>query len=325
MPTNPVREGFREVLRDPALLLIEIGWRWTFGAIAFFVLWLSVFAVLGNVPVDSRFFSTSSTLSVWETAQTIASTAISVGRAVIRVGITAGIFLALCWIVLNALGRHATLARPALAPGANLRLCIAISLARAGVAFAAVLAWIAAGIVAGLLGTAVSRDMVPNIGVTLVILLPAFVLIVVAWATLNWYLSLAPILAVSGNGKLATGVWEFARGNRDRLVEVSVVSGVIRGASFVMALILSFAVAALVSNPRLVVADLIAISFLYFLCADFVYMARLCAYAKLRSIPAADSTQPSDETRAIQPQDLMFSSDARIAHQELRPERPEEA
>ena len=325
MPTNPLREGFREVLRDPALLLIEIRWRWTFGAIAILVLWLSIFAVLGNVPIDSRFFSTSNALSVWETAQSIASTAISLGRALIRVGITAGVFLALCWIVLNSLGRHATLLRPALAPGANLRVCIAISVARAGVAFAALLAWIAAGVIAGLLGTAVSRDAVPNVGVMLVILLPAFVLIVVAWATLNWYLSLAPVLAVSGNGKLAAGFWEFARGSRDRLVEVSVVSGVIRGACFVVALMLSFAVAALVSNPRLVAADLIAISLLYFLCADFVYIARLCAYAKLRSVLVADSTRPETEARAIQPEGLAFSRDARTNQEELRSEGPAQA
>jgi hypothetical protein len=325
MPTNPLREGFREVLRDPALLLIEIGWRWIFGAIAILVLWLSIFAVLGNVLVDRRFFSSSSALSVWETAQSIASTAISLGRALIRVGITAGVFLALCWIVLNSLGRHATLTRPALAPGANLRVCIAISVARAGVAFAALLAWIIAGVVAGLLGTAVSRDAVPNVGVMLVILLPAFVLIVVAWAALNWYLSLAPILAVSGNRKLAAGVWEFARGTRDRLVEVSIVSGVIRGACFVIALILSFAVAALVSNPRMLAADLIAISLLYFLCGDFVYVARLCGYAKLRSGLVPDSTQPIPETRAIQPEGLEFRRDARTGHEELTPEGPAEA
>lgn len=283
MPTNPLREGFREVLRDPALLLIEIGWRWTFGAIAIVVLWLSIFAVLGNVPVDSRFLSTSSALSAWEAAQSIASTAIALGRALLRVGIAVSLFLALCWIVLSSLGRRATLARPALAPGADLRLCMAVSVARAGVSFAAVLAWIVAGMVAGLLGTAVSGDSVPNVAVMLVILLPAFVLIVTAWATLNWYLSLAPILAISGKRKLAAGVWEFARDSRDRLVEVSLVSGIIRGALFVVALMLSFAVAALVSNPRLLAADLIAISLLYFLWADFVHMARLCAYAKLRT------------------------------------------
>lgn len=289
MPTNPLREGFREVLRDPALLLIEIGWRWTFGAIAIVVLWLSIFAVLGNVPVDSRFLSTSSALSAWEAAQRIASTAIALGRSLLRVGIAVSLFLALCWIVLSSLGRRATLARPALAPGADLRLCMAVSVARAGVSFAAVLAWIVAGMVAGFLGTAVSGDSVPNVAVMLVILLPAFVLIVTAWATLNWYLSLAPILAISGKRKLAAGVWEFARDSRDRLVEVSLVSGIIRGALFVVALMLSFAVAALVSNPRLLAADLIAISLLYFLWADFVHMARLCAYAKLRTnVDSAD-------------------------------------
>jgi hypothetical protein len=295
MPTDPLREGFREVLRDPALLLIEIGWRWTFGAIAIVVLWLSVFAVLGNVPVDSRFLSTSSALSSWETAQSIAATAISLGRALVRVGIAASLFLALCWIVLNSLGRRATLARPALAPGASIRLCTAISVARAGVAFAALLAWIAAGMVAGVLGTAVSADAVPNIGVILVILVPAFILIVIAWATLNWYLSLAPIFAISENRKLTPTVWEFARESRDRLVEISLVSGIIRGVFFVIALLLSFAVAALVPNPRLVIADLVTISLLYFLCADFVYMARLCAYAKLRRLPEPTNRSRGDE------------------------------
>ena len=144
MPTNPLREGFHEVVRDPALLLIEIGWRWTFGAIAILVLWLALFTALGSVPVDNRFLSTSNVVSFWETAQSLASTAISLGRALARVAITASLFLALCWIVLNSIGRHATLLRPALAPGASLRSCIAISVARAGISFAAVLAWILA-------------------------------------------------------------------------------------------------------------------------------------------------------------------------------------
>ena len=296
MPTNPLREGFREVLRDPALLLIEIGWRWTFGAIALLVLWLSVFAVFGSVPVDSRFLSTSSALSAWEAAQSIASTAISLGRALTRVGITASVFLALCWIVLNSLGRHATLARPALTPGANLRFCLAISIARVGIAFAAVLAWIVAGFAAAFLGTVVSRDPLPNLGVMLVILLPAGILIVAAWATLNWYLSLAPIFATSDKRRLAAGVWEFARESRDRLVEISVVSGVIRAAFFVIALVFSFAAAALIANPLLVTADLIAISLLYFLCAEFVYVARLCAYAKLRSVSEITSSSSAAES-----------------------------
>ena len=303
MPTNPLREGFREVLRDPALLLIEIGWRWTFGAIAILVLWLSVFAVLGSVPVDNRFLSTSTAVSPWEAAQNIVATGIALGRALVRVAITASLFLTLCWIVLNSLGRRATLARQALAPGASLRSCVAISVARAGIAFAALLAWIAAGFVATFLGTAVSQDVVPNPGVMLVILLPTFVFIIAIWAWLNWYLSLAPLFIISGKKQLVAGVWEFARDSRDRLLEISLVSGMVRAALFVVALLLSFAVAALVSNSRVLVADLIAISLLYFLCTDFVYMARLCAYAKLRTNvePAALGRvfTPSESTTAF--------------------------
>ena len=37
---NPFTYGFRAVGRDPALLLIEILWRWCFGAVALCLLWM---------------------------------------------------------------------------------------------------------------------------------------------------------------------------------------------------------------------------------------------------------------------------------------------
>src|SRR5215510_14083814 len=48
---NPVGQSFRMVLRDPAILLTEIGWRWSFGALATLILLVSSLSLLGSIHV----------------------------------------------------------------------------------------------------------------------------------------------------------------------------------------------------------------------------------------------------------------------------------
>jgi hypothetical protein len=57
----------------------------------------------------------------------------------------------------------------------------------------------------------------------------------------------------------------------------------------IAAVMLSFAVSTVITNPRVLLADLLAISLLYFFCADFVYVARLGAYSRLRPLSEAES------------------------------------
>jgi hypothetical protein len=59
-------------------------------------------------------------------------------------------------------------------------------------------------------------------------------------------------------------------------------TGILRAGLFVVALLLSVAAGAVITNPRVLLANLVVISLLYFLIADFIYVARLAAYAKLR-------------------------------------------
>src|SRR5882724_12924235 len=51
IPFNPISSGFRAVRRDPAIVLTEILWRWSFGIIAALVLFFSGLTLLGSVPV----------------------------------------------------------------------------------------------------------------------------------------------------------------------------------------------------------------------------------------------------------------------------------
>lgn len=293
MASNALRDGFREVLRDPALLLIEIGWRWTFGASAIFVGVVSFVILLGSISVDPQKLRSLGPLNPFDLAQTVAATLTSLGFRLLQVAIIAGLFLAVCWIVLSAFGRYATLSRPALVPGASLSSCFAVSTARALLALGALLAWIMTGLFTGLVAAATAREGVPNLWLIVAILLPALVVIVGGWSWLNWYLSLAPLFPDDHWSRSVASGWRFSRDRRDALLEVSIVTATIRAALFVAALMLSIAVSAVITNPRVLIADLIAISLLYFLVADFFYVARLAAYAGLREIAVAADGEPT--------------------------------
>ena len=277
-----MREGIREVFSDPALLLIEIGWRWSFGAIAALVFLLSTFQLLGNIKVDAHGLEALGALNPSQLGQQMAATLAVIGAALFRVGAAAGSILTVFWIVVSALGRHATLARRAFTPGASLLACLAISLSRALVTVACGSAWLLATVLAAFIASSISRDALPNISVVSAFSLMALLLIASVWSASNWFLSLASLFA-GDRWQCLTDVVKLIRSCREELLEISIVSTAIRVALLTIAFLLSFAVAAAVTNPRILAADLLAIALLYFLVADFLYVARLVAFARLRT------------------------------------------
>jgi len=289
MAGTALRDGFREVLNDPGLLLIEIAWRWSFGVIAFFVFALSVFLVLGGITGDPHRLEALVALSPWQLAQKLAASVAAIGLKLWRVTATAGLILSLSWIVLSSAGRHATLARHALAPGATLRACFALNAARAAITVASILAWMAAGVFAGFVGASDGHAATSDFASMVEILLPTLIVIVAVWVTMNWYLSLAPLFPEKTWIGSIVSAWHWCRANRDELFEISIAITVIRAMLLVIALMLSFAVSAVVTNVRVVFADLLAVGLLYFLIADFFYVAKLAAYAGLRQREEEDS------------------------------------
>jgi hypothetical protein len=282
MPDNPLREGFREVLRDPALLLMEIAWRWTFGSIAIFICTMVALVLVKTLPANPQTPQWISGMNPWDTAQRVAAVLVTIAAVLLRVGTIAVLLLAICWTCISAVGRRATLVRAAFTRGASLRACFSIHAARAVATLLALFVWIFAGVVTGFIAAATSTDGTPNLGVILLILIPALLVIVSAWSAANWYLSLAPLFSEDSWMRSARRVWRLTKTYRDEVLEISIGTGIIRVVFLIVALVLSFAVSAVVSSPRVLVLDLVAISLLYFFAADFVNIARLCAFAKLR-------------------------------------------
>ena len=284
MSSNALREGFREVFHDPALLLIEIAWRWAFGILAIFICGMLALTATAGTPTNPQGLEAMSRMNPWELAQTIASAVATIFGLVLRIAISAILFLSVCWTILSALGRRATLLRPALALGADLRGCFGISGIRAAITLATLLAWILAGLAVGTFATLTSSDTMPNVWLIASILIPVFLLLALLWSAANWYLSLAPLFPGDRWTQSLASARKFVRSRRDDLLEVSIALGAMRLVLFVAALMLSFGVSTVVTNTRVVVADLCAIALLYFLVADFLNVARLTAFAKLRDM-----------------------------------------
>lgn len=283
MSRNGLFEGIREVGRDPALLLIEIGWRWTFGAIAILIGAFSAYLIFDTVTFDPRRLQAMAALNPLQLAQYIVEGIASIHALLWRVALLMGLLLSAIWILFSALGRYATLARPALNPGASLKMCFVVSAFRAVLTLAGLIAWLLVGLFVAAVGSPATRDAMPNFGLMSAILSLAFLVIVSVWSTLNWCLSLVPLISEPTLSEALLSTLATIRSRRDELLEISIVSGILRAALFVIAILLSVAAGGLITDARMLLADLLAISLLYFLIADFLYVAKFVAIGKLRN------------------------------------------
>lgn len=306
MSRNTVLESIREIGRDPTLLLIEIGWRWSFGAIAILICGLSAFLILDRIKVEPSRLQAMAALNPLQLAQTIAEGLASVGAVLWRVTFLLGLILAAIWVLVSAVGRYASLLRPALFPGASLQVCLVVSAFRAMLMVASIAAWFVAGLFAGALGSATTKSGVPNFELISAVLFPAFLVIVSVWSTLNWFLSFVPLIAESGWIQCVRSALTLIGLRRDELLEVSILNGILRAGLLIVAVLLSVAASSVITNTRVLITDLLAIALFYFLIADFLYLTRLIAFGKLRAerVPQPSTAlSQSNPTLTLVPKD----------------------
>jgi len=185
-------------------------------------------------------------------------------------------------VLFSALGRFATLTRPALRPGASLEVCLIVSAVRALVTFLSIAAWMLLGVLAVAIGSAGAGSGSPNFGLMSAILLLAFLLILPLWSALNWLLSLVPLRREPSCRQSWQRTLKWIGSWRDEVLEISIVTGVLRAGSLLVAFLLSFAAISVIGNNRILFADLVAIGLLHFLFCDFLHLAKLVALGRLR-------------------------------------------
>src|SRR5262245_44880013 len=108
---NPITQSFRLVLRNPAIWLTEIVWRWSFGAIASLLLIFSISTLLRSVNATPLEMAAWRSNHPSEMAQALANMLVDSGPKLLQTAAWVLPLITLLWIVFGACGRAFTLSR----------------------------------------------------------------------------------------------------------------------------------------------------------------------------------------------------------------------
>ncbi len=290
---NPLTYGFRAVRRDPALLLVEVLWRWSFGAVALFL--LLPFALLSGdfVAGDTAAWSSRDPVLM---AQAFLHLPAGLEGQRLRVAIGLLFAATTLWTLFGAVGRTVTLNRLERS-GVSFRSILALQSLRAfclwlvAAALAAIFAWDAR--IAGH-GPKPDLFLYSAVGVWSVILIGAL------WAVVNWHLSLAAVCCAKNAGGFGRSVRQalaLSRSHSGDLLGVSLVFALWRLMTLAIAFVLLFLPSALMATaPRTYFAWVIAVTLAYFAASDFLHIARMAGYLVIDPLDSG-----GEEARAALP------------------------
>jgi len=321
--SSPTVEGFRAAFRGPAFTFAEIAWRWSVGATAGALFIFYCVEYLDSLPVsngDALLLATRQPALVLRAIGHILQG--SLNRAVVA-ALIAALALSVMWIVAASFGRLATVRgllghfreevgfagkanfsgsaqiaseKPESQPARTkhaIRALLDLNFLRVAVVLATVLAVGGAAI----LSSFVSTQKMPRPDLAAIIfLLIAAIIVLTAWV-LNWWLSFAAIFAVRGGKDALSALSAVANLMWERpgsILAVSIWGGLAHlTALSIGSTALGFALAFLqIGPPRLVMASVALIAVLYFVVADWLYIARIAGYICVVENPAALAAAP---------------------------------
>jgi hypothetical protein len=282
-PPNPITQGLRAVMRDPAIFLVEILWRWSFAILACLLVVGVGLMLLGPLHIGHQWDTAVRSRDPQRMAQLVVTVLLILGIKVILIA-TLGVPLAiaLIWCILSALGRFVTVKRlRAGLTSISFGSIFALQLLRGCVGWFSFVLLLAATVGEMLIAT---HGPQPDLLLYYLMMLPSVILITAFWLTVNWYLSLAANFGREGQS--------FRGALREARQTVSQQRSDFAGTGFVfllfrtVILLIVVAICGLASGmegtaPQSYFVLLMVVSLAYFAIADFLYMARMAAYLAL--------------------------------------------
>lgn len=275
--TSAINDGFHVAVREPAIALTEIAWRWSFGLAAWTLVVASLCAYLDTLPAGNLALRAD---NPWLLAAAAGRILHGSPRLVTATAIVVPAIFVL-WIAAATMGRAATL-RALLRRDARIAFSpqLGLNFLRAAASVASLIGYVGAAIIAG--RAAASPDEVRP-GVFFLVFIVLAVVVAVVRSRLNWFLCLAAIPAARDGEDTFTAI-SAAIGLFRRQVGKFAVGGAIFGTihtvifafyTVICLLLLSLAGKA----PPAVTLFLLAVIMLAYAAAvDFLYIARLAAY-----------------------------------------------
>lgn len=291
------------MFRRPSLGLAEISWRWSLGFAAGILLFFSFVEYLDTLPVSDADLLLLRSHQPFLISHAILHIFSGSGPRLVAAGLVLIFAMTLAWIGTASFGRGATLkglvdhfgedkiqsARPNFSAGEGarqFRSLAGLNFFRVGVTLAALVSCVGGLLLAGF----ASSTADPSPGSATLIFLSMIMLVWLAWAMLNWFLSLAAIFVVADGrdafGAVASAV-DFCRARTGSVLAagtwfevVHVVVFVV--ASSVVAIPLAFSG---VLPAGVILGGVLLVALLYFAIVDFLYVGRLAAYVAVLSFP----------------------------------------
>ena len=300
---SPTLEGFRVMFRRPSLGLAEISWRWSLGFATALLLFFSFVEYLDTLPVTDADLLLMRSRQPFLISHAIVHIFSGSAPRLIAAGILLIFAMALAWIGTASFGRAATLRAlvdyfgtdkiqsacpPSLGrDGAwQLRSLVGLNFFRVGVTLATIVGCVGGLLLAGL----ASSKADPSPGSATLIFLTMAMLVWLAWAVLNWFLSVAAIFVVAEGrdtfGALASAV-DFCRARTASVLAAGTWFEVAHVVVFVVAssvIAIPLALAG-VLPAGVILGGVLLVALLYFAIVDFLYVGRLAAYVAIVSFP----------------------------------------
>jgi len=267
--------------KRPSLTVLEVLWRWAYGAPAAALLVYEALRVLRENPVDLLSLKRMSVLDPMSAAETLSQVVAVLWPPVLHVAEWLAPLLLVGWVIVSSFGRTMVLRRldgKLQARMGTLMVLQAVRTVGLVVSFAVwfVCLRMAAGVaVDGPIAMGQEPNLVLYSALTIVSTLGLFTL----WAVGSWALSVAPILAMLRNlGAGASLAAAFrVRGVRSKLIEINLVMGIVKIALIVLAMVFSACPLPFesVATPGFMLRWYGVVTLLYLVASDFFHVVRL--------------------------------------------------
>jgi hypothetical protein len=265
----------------PSLLLLELAWRWLYGAPALLLMYHEGERLLASVPLDATGISEFSLQDTDRATVIIANVWEVLTPPLFHLLLWLAPLLGLGWALASGIGRSYVLRRYApelpFRPATLIVLQVLRVLALGGsfVGWFAAIQWSAATTLSG---------EIPHLVLYFALVICISLGIFTFWAVVSWIFSVAPLLALLERKSAAASLARSLRLGplSGKLVEVNLVLGIVKLALIVLAMV--FSATPLPFSSVMVGTPLylwwVGVTLLYFAASDFFQVARLVAFIR---------------------------------------------
>jgi len=307
---SPISRGFRTAFGDPAIVLAEIAWCWSFGLAALAIAVGAMFLYLDTFPVSRIEVLALRGHSPWLVADALGHILSgSAPRLIKAVAIVLPAIFVL-WVAAATMGRAVTL-QALLRREHRLPLVphLGLSFLRASVTVASLIGYLGALILAG--RAAAGGDEVRP-GIFLLVLVVFATAVAIIRSRASWFLCLGAIPAARGGCDTFTAISEAAalfRRHPGSFAGAGAVFGTIHGVLFAFCTVVCLLILSLAGQvpPAATLFLLAVITLAYFAAVDFLHIARLAAYVaidesdRLPPVPVPVEPLPAVPNAAVTP------------------------